>query len=169
MKKYKILSVKDENLKDCADIIRKAFSKSANEYGFTKENYPSSGAFITEKDLAEAKQKGIFMYAAWVDEKIAGYVQLEQKSQDIFSFQKFSVPPEFQQLGIGKSLILFCKNKTLVSGGKKLQLIMVDKNKDLKEMYEANGFKVTGYRTDEAHPFLQAIMEMDIIKDEVDN
>lgn len=160
MEQYKILSVRDEDIPACAETIRRAFSVSAKRFGFTKENYPSSGAFITEEMIREKKQKGVHMYAAWIDGRIAGYVQLEKLAAGIYSFQKFSVLPEYQQSGIGSALIAFCKNKATIYGGKEIHLIMVYENKKLLSLYESYGFVLTETKSDDAHPFLQGIMVM---------
>lgn len=157
---YRILSIKDEQLPVCVETIRTAFKANAETYGFTKENYPSSGAFITLDDLQKAKAKSVHMYGAWIDKLLVGYVQLEKKEDGVYSFQKFAVIPEYRQLGIGKALIEFCKNKAKVYGGKKLSLIMVLENQKLKEIYLDSGFVLKGTKADEAHPFVQGIMEL---------
>lgn len=162
MNQYKILSVQEDELEACAETVRAAFGITAAEFGFTKENYPSGGAFITRDVLAKAKERGVHMYAAWVDGKVAGYVQLEKKEGGVYSFQKFAVLPQYQQLGIGRALIAFCRNKAEIYGGRKLSLIMVDRNEKLKLFYQSNGFQVIGTKTDPEHPFLQALLEMEL-------
>lgn len=162
MNEYRILSVRDEDLCACAQTVRAAFSVTAKEFGFTKENYPSSGAFINAEVLRQQKERGVHMYAAWVDNRVAGFVQLEKTGPGIYSFQKFAVLPEYQQLGLGKALIAFCRNKATVYGGKKIGLIMVDKNIQLKNFYIANGFVQIASKTDASHPFLQAVMEIQL-------
>ncbi len=162
MNNYKILSVKDEDLEQCLHTIQLAFKKSTIDYGLTKENYPSGGAFITLDKLKQTKANGVHMYAAWVDDKIVGYVQLQKKDDGVYSFQKFAVLPEFQQFGIGKSLIEFCKNKAKVYGGKKIVLVMINENEKLKQFYSDNGFKLVGTKTDDAHPFLQGLFEFNL-------
>lgn len=163
MKNYRIVSIGDEDLPACVNTIRTAFKGNAQAYGFTKENYPSSGAFITLEDLQKAKAKSVHMYGAWVGGLLVGYVQLEKKEDGVYSFQKFAVLPEYRQLGIGKALIEFCKNKAKVYGGKKLSLIMVLENARLREIYEDSGFVLIGTKTDKAHPFTQGIMELLIL------
>ncbi len=163
MKPYKIISAEKEHFEECVVAIREAFEKSALNYGFTKENYPTSGAFIRFEDLMAAKERKVHMYIAIMDEKIIGYVQLEKKGDGVYSFQKFAVKPEHRQLGVGAALILFCKNKAKIYGGKKIKLIMVNKNEQLKEYYKANGFEFVGTKSDEFHPFEQGVMEMDLV------
>ena len=160
MKHYKILSVTDEDLPMCLDTIHQAFAENAEIFGFTKESYPSCGAFMTMEQLKTTKEKGVHMYAAWVDEAIVGYVQLEKLPEGTYSFQKFAVLPEYQQLGLGKALISFCKNKATIYGGKKIKLLMVYKNEKLRSFYAANGFELIETKSDPEHPFLCGIMEM---------
>ncbi|MDO4460424.1 MAG: GNAT family N-acetyltransferase [Clostridia bacterium] len=170
MENYRILSVKYEDLPECVNTIREAFKANAEKFGFTKENYPSSGAFIELEDLQAAKARGVHMYAAWIEntkdgkDKIIGYVQLEKKDPETYSFQKFAVLPEYQSLGVGRMLIAFCRNKAITSGAKKIKLIMVYDNKKLLNTYEMSGFKLVGTKRDDKHPFLQGIMEMDLTK-----
>ncbi len=162
MSHYKILSVQDTDLDMCSKVIRCAFKESALEYGFTKENYPSSGAFITTEKLMENKKAGTKMYAAFIDEDVVAYVQLLKGENGVFYFQKFAVLPEHQQTGIGRALIDFCKSKVKSLGGTSLSLIMVDKNEKLKYFYQSCGFKVVEKITDDAHPFLQALMVLEL-------
>ncbi len=159
MTELEILTVRDEDIEQCAKIIRKAFINKAIEYGFTKENYPSSGAFIQAETLFNLKSKGVLMFAAWVRGKIVGYVQLAKKEEGVYSFQKFSVLPKYQQFGIGRALINFCKNKVAELGGNKISLIMVEKNEELKNFYLSNDFILVKTISDTEHPFVQAVME----------
>ncbi len=160
MSAYRILRVEEKDFEECSMVIRRAFEKNAIEYGFTPENYPSSGAFITTKKLIENKNKGIRMYAAYIDDEVVAYVQLEKSENNVYNFQKFAVLPEHQQTGIGRALIDFCKNKAHALGADTLKLIMVDKNERLKYFYKSCGFVVIDKITDNTHPFLQAVMEL---------
>ncbi len=162
MENYRILSVTEQDFEACVQTIRSAFKENAQKYGFTKENYPSGGAFIELDDLKKAKSRGVHMYAAWLGDKIVGYVQLEKVNKSTYSFQKFAVLPDCQQLGVGKMLIAFCKNKAKIHGADKVVLLMVYENKKLLSFYEANGFKLIETKRDSSHPFLQGIMQMDI-------
>lgn len=51
MENYRILSVTEQDFEACVQTIRSAFKENAQKYGFTKENYPSGGAFIELDDL----------------------------------------------------------------------------------------------------------------------
>ncbi len=101
MKKYSIVSATEKDFNQCVITVRKAFYESREKFGFTKENYPSSGAFITEADLVAARLRGVHMYVAVIKKQIIGYVQLEKKNNGVYSFQKFAVLPEYRHLGVG--------------------------------------------------------------------
>lgn len=163
---YRITSVRYEDIPQCAETIRAAFLPNAEKYGFTKENYPSSGAFIEEETLVESKNNGVHMYAAWMGGKIVGFVQLAHPEKKLCLFQKFAVLPEYQHSGIGRRLIAFCKNKSRIIGAEKIKLIMVYDNEALRKFYESEGFVLVRTEEDEAHPFVQGIMEMDLYEEE---
>lgn len=164
MKEYKILSVKEQELPLCLETIRKAFAEKVSEFGYSKENYPYCAAFLTLDDLVAAKKKKIHMYAAWVGDVPAGYVQLEKRAEGVYSFQRFSVLPEYQHFGIGRALISHCRSRAISFGAKKLTLLMRYENKPLFEFYKKCGFVLARLGKDQAHPFEFALMEMDLEK-----
>ncbi len=159
---YIIKKAEYKDFDKCVKTIRKAFAENATTYGFTKENYPSSGAFIETEDLIKASNENVHMYIAWVQDVIAGFIQLRKKDDNEYLIQKFSVLPKYQQIGLGKALVLFCKNKASNLNAKKISLIMVDENTKLKEKYISFGFKFKEHIIDDSHPFLQAVMEMEL-------
>lgn len=162
MQHYKILSVTWDELPMCLECIKAAFSVMADKYKYSQESYPSSAAYLTLHDLQEAKNMNVHMYAAWMDGKIVGYVQLEKKPDGVYSFQRFAVHPDYQSHGFGRALVSFCKNKATVYGGKKIKLLMINENESLKNFYISCGFKLSHTGRDDAHPFEYAIMEMEL-------
>ena len=67
MLEYEIHSVEEHQLPECLEAIHAAFGESARIYGYTRETYPSSAAYLTLEELAAAKARGVHMYAAYVD------------------------------------------------------------------------------------------------------
>lgn len=163
MLEYGIHSVEEHQLPMCLDTLRAAFGESAKRFGYTKETYPSSGAFITLEDLQEARARGVHMYAACVEGGlVAGYVQLEKQGDGVYAFRRFAVLPEYQKLGIGRALVSHCRDRAALYGGKRLTLVMINENEKLKSFYESNGFRVVSVRNDGAYPFEYAIMELEL-------
>lgn len=162
MLEYEIHSVEEHQLPMCLQTLHAAFGESAKRFGYTKETYPSSGAYITLGELKEAKANGVHMYAACVDGRIAGYVQLEKVDNGVYAFRRFAVLPEYQKLGIGRALVSHCRDRAALYGGKKLTLLMINDNTKLKEFYESNGFHTVRTAKDDSYPFEYSIMELDI-------
>ena len=67
MLEYEIHSVEEYQLPDCLKTLHAAFGESAKIYGYTRESYPSSGAFITLDDLVKAKEKGVHIVSIAID------------------------------------------------------------------------------------------------------
>lgn len=166
MIEYEIHSVEESQLPECLEALHSAFAESAQRYGYTQETYPSSGAYLTLDDLTVAKARGVHMYAAYVDKRIAGYVQLEKMGNGVYAFRRFAVLPEFQHLGIGRALVSHCRERAAMYGGKKIVLLMINENKKLKSFYKSNGFKVTKVATDDFYPFEYAVMELELADEE---
>lgn len=166
MVEYAIHSVEDAQLPECLEALHAAFGESAVRFGYTKETYPSSGAYVTLDDLRAARAKGVHMYAACVDGKVAGYVQLEKIGGGIYAFRRFAVLPEYQKLGIGRALVSHCRERATLYGGTKLTLLMINENKKLKSFYKSNGFVVTKVAKDDSYPFEYAVMELDLTEEE---
>ena len=163
MLEYEIHSVEAHQLPMCLETLHLAFSESAEKFGYTKESYPSSGAYITLEELENAKERGVHMYAACVEGGVvAGYVQLEKTAMGVYAFRRFAVLPEYQKLGIGRALVSHCREKATLYGGKKLTLIMINDNEKLKEFYISNGFKVINTLNDGAYPFEYSLMELEL-------
>ena len=159
---YEIRTVKESELEACLATLHAAFGDSAKRFGYTKQTYPSSGAYITLDDLKRAKADGVHMYAAFVGNVVAGYVQLQKKKDGVYMFRRFAVLPEYQKLGIGRALVSHCRERAALYGGRILRLIMIDKNTRLKDFYISNGFKTVGSQEAPSLPFDFFIMELEL-------
>ncbi len=159
---YEIRSVAEHELDACLATLHAAFGESEKRFGYTKETYPSSGAYITLDELRAAKERGVHMYAAFVGDRVAGYVQLEKKKDGVYLFRRFAVLPEFQNLGLGKALIAHCRKRAAAIGARRIELLMMYENTVLLGFYESNGFRLLRTGRDERYPFEYAILEMEI-------
>ncbi len=162
MADYIIESLTLRDLPECLETIHRAFLPNCERYGFTKENYPGCAAFMTLDELVSEKNGGTHIYAIRIDGVIAGCVMLKRTSEDIYSFRRFAVLPEYRHLGFGKQLVAHCKSKAREYGGKKLQLLMVYQNEPLRALYESYGFTLVKTGCDDEHPFEYGIYEMKV-------
>jgi ribosomal protein S18 acetylase RimI-like enzyme len=102
------------------------------------------------------------MYAAFVGDVVAGYVQLQKKKDGVYMFRRFAVLPEYQHVGLGKALIAHCRKRASAIGVRKIELLMMYENTELLAFYERNGFRLLRTGKDEKYPFEYAILEMEI-------
>ena len=165
MSEILIKSLGFEDLPECLETIHKAFLPNCEKFGFTKENYPSCAAFVTLEDLVETKKNGTHFYGVYVDGVMAGCVQLKRVEPTVYSFTRFAVLPEYQHLGLGRRLLVHCKERAAEYGADIMRLLMVYDNEKLRAFYEKHGFRLVKKARDLEHPFLYAIYELDVAGD----
>jgi ribosomal protein S18 acetylase RimI-like enzyme len=152
--------MRDEDLEECAEVIRKSFMTVAADFGLTKENSPTNGAFIQKERLAEEKGKGHILYGVMDENKIIGYMQLEKNSEELFYLQKMAVLPEYRHREIGTKLLDYAKEQVQKLGGKRISIGIIEENTVLKNWYLAYGFVPTGTKKFEHLPFTVGFMEL---------
>ncbi len=160
---FEIREVGDHELKECADVIRTGFLTVAEEFGITKENAPTNGAFLQAERLFEEKAKGHMMYAAFQETKIIGYIQLEKSTQELYFLQKLVVLPNYRHMGIGRALLDFAKEKVAEWEGNRISIGIIEENTVLKNWYLSYGFEPTATRKFEHLPFTVGFMELKLI------
>ena len=154
-----IRAVIKEELPVCLEVIHRSFQTVADEFGLTKENCPTNGAFMPVERLMDDYEKGMRMFALFHEGEMAGYMQLEQKGGDLVKLEKLAVLPQYRHLGFGKELLDFAKGKAKELGAGKLTLGMIDENTRLKNWYLANGFVSIETKVIPNLPFTVGYME----------
>lgn len=157
---YEIREIKEQDLEECAAVIRKGFLTVANEFGITEENVPTNGAFLKKERLEEERAKGHIMFAMVGEDGIIGYMQLERSTPELYFLQKLVVIPEYRHLGLGKALLDYAKAKVLEWDGNKISIGIVEENLILKNWYLDYGFETTNIRKFEHLPFTVGFMEL---------
>jgi ribosomal protein S18 acetylase RimI-like enzyme len=159
---YNIREIDEKELEECASIIREGFMTVAEEFGITRENVPTNGAFLQKERLLEERAKGHIMYAVVLGTKIIGYMQLEKSTTELYFLQKLVVVPSYRHLGIGKALLDFAKARVAEWGGNKISIGIVEENTVLKNWYLDYGFVTTSTRKFEHLPFTVGFMELNL-------
>ena len=160
---YIIRPIEEQELEECASVIRAGFLSVAKEFGITKENAPTNGAFLEKEQLIEERAKGHRMYAAVQGATLIGYLQLEKSTPEIYFLQKLVVLPEYRRLGIGKALLDYAKERVVEWGGDKLSIGIIEENTVLKNWYLSYGFEPITTRRFEHLPFTVGFMELKLI------
>ncbi len=154
-----IRKIRYEELDACAGLIRDSFATVAEQFHLTRQNCPTNGAFIERSWLETEWRKGILMYGLYCDQSMVGFMQLEQKSPDVYELKKLAVKPEYRHLGYGVALLSFARKTAKELAAKKITIGMIEENVILKEWYRVNGFVHTGTKKFDHLPFTVGFME----------
>ena len=159
---YTIREILEQELEECASVIRAGFLTVAEEFGITRENVPTNGAFIQKERLFEERAKGHIMYAAVQGSKIIGYMQLEKSNPELYFLQKLVVLPQYRHCGVGRALLDYAKEKVTEWEGNKISIGIIEENTVLKNWYLSSGFETTATRKFEHLPFTVGFMELSL-------
>jgi len=115
------------------DIFRPGFCEALEKY-------------LTQ--VAEADDSDVAV--ALLDGNICGYAILRYKTVNESAYgnarrfcdiEEIAVDPEYTRLGVGRSIIDFCRDAALKKGIKKIELSMYEFNASALKFYETLGFK----------------------------
>jgi ribosomal protein S18 acetylase RimI-like enzyme len=152
----------DENeLPTCAEIIRQSFKTVADDFGLTKENASTNGAFLANVKLLDEYHKGIKMFGLFDTEKQIGFFALD-RNDETFYLEKLSVLPAYRHQGYGKLLLDSAKEYVKKVGGKIISIGIIHANKRLLEWYRTYGFEETGTKIFPHLPFTVCFMKLSI-------
>lgn len=149
-----IKQVNEENLAECADVIRKSFMTVADEFGFTAENAPRFTAFATTRgrlcrQLLEERRP---MYAEFDGDRIVGYFSLSAQDGEC-ELNNLCVLPEYRHKGLGEKLLTSAFDAAKRLGCARVNIGIVEENSTLRKWYEAYGFVHTGTKKFDFFPF----------------
>lgn len=154
-----IKAVERGELERCAEVIRLGFGTVARDFGLTKENCPTNGAFIETERLLSDFNKGKRMYGLFSDGGMVGFMQLDKRDDGCFELEKITVVPQYRHAGFGKSLLRFAADRARETGAAKLTIGIIEENTVLKNWYEENGFVHMGTKKFDFLPFTVGFME----------
>jgi len=160
MSNYFIKEISEADFSDSIAVIRESFGTVARDFGLTKENCPSNGAFIEIGRLVADKEKGNKMFGLFVGNKQIGFVSIENKNSSVYEMEKLSVLPSYRHLGYGKVLMDYVKEYVKIINAKSVMIGIIDENTILKKWYSTYGFVETGKRIFAHLPFTVCFMEI---------
>jgi diamine N-acetyltransferase len=136
-----IKSIDTPNNSDLINVLHKSFRTVADEYGFTLENNPNHGSFITQIDLNQMINNGLKMFGCFENNEIIGCVGIRKSNYgSMFNIEKLGVLPNKRHRGVGSALIKFSINEIQNRGGRIISIAIINKNEELKEWYQNLGF-----------------------------
>lgn len=128
-------------------LINSAYRGDEAKKGWTHEADLIDGTMRTDAtSLTELIQKpGAVILKYEVDEKIAGCVFLEKKSNKLY-LGMLSVSPEIQAQGIGKKLLKAAEEYAKQNNCSVIEMTVISVRKELIAWYERNGYQQTSKR-----------------------
>ena len=70
----------EKELLDSLAVIRESFRTVADEFGLTISSCPSHPSFLTMDNLAQLKEKGVFLFGLFLNDVQIGFVAVEPGS-----------------------------------------------------------------------------------------
>lgn len=149
----------ERELKESVNVIRNAFQTVACEFNLTKENCPTSPAFMEYKNIVKLKEKGIALFGYIKDHKQVGFIAIKKASYIVFYVEKLAVIPEERHNGYGKEMMYFAEDYVRKFNGERISVGIINYNTKLKKWYNKIGYEVTGFRIYSHLPFEVCFME----------
>lgn len=147
-----------EELQECLHVIHSAFGTVAKEFGLTKDNCATNGAFMPPERLQKDFDCGKQMFALH-DGRIVGFMQLSKESEHSFELEKLAVLPEYRHKGYGSMLLDFAKEQAVTQCADTITIGIIEENTRLKNWYTKNNFVHTGSKKYAHLPFTVGFME----------
>ena len=95
-----IENVKQQDLPACLKVIHTACGTAAKEFGLTRDNCPTNGAFMPLSRLQAEFAAASGSYAYREDGRILGFAMLCPRQEGAFKLEKLAVLPEARRRGI---------------------------------------------------------------------
>ena len=157
-----IQPVKQNQIKECVEVIKESFLTVANEFGLTEENAPRFTAFATtEQRLSwHLNHENRPMYAFVENGNIVGYYSLALQENQECELNNLCVIPHYRHQGIGEKLLFHSFDVAKSLGCSKMKIGFVEENQTLKTWYESFGFRHIGTQKFDFFPFTCGYMEL---------
>ena len=151
-----------EELGEAARVVRGAFATVAAEFGLTRENCPTNGAFLPDGRLEAQFDAGVRMAGAFDGDVMIGFAALDLSDAEKPELEKLSVLPQSRHQGAGKLLVGWAAEQARAAGAAALRIGIIEENVRLRAWYEGLGFAHTGTRVFAHLPFTVGFMELPI-------
>ncbi len=159
---FTIRAVLEQELAQCAAVLREAFGTVAKEFLLTSENCPTNAAFITEERLTEEYRMGKEMFVLCKDDTLIGFAELTQNDDTTCELGRLAVLPKYRHMGGGKMLLDYVKDQAKKRGVGQIIIGIIEENTRLKQWYEAHGFVHTGTKRFDHLPFTVGFMHITV-------
>ena len=161
-----IREIREEEIKECVEVIQKSFQTVADEFGITRENAPRYTAFATnEERLAwQMNEEHRPMYGYFAGDRVVGYYSLLIKEGNACELNNLCVLPEYRHRRIGAELLGHAFKKAKELGREVMEIGIVQENEAVLKWYEKFGFEHLGTHKFEFFPFTCGYMSKKLVE-----
>jgi diamine N-acetyltransferase len=163
-----MLEIRKSELEKDLDAIHKIIQLSnitvADDFKLTKENAPTSPAYIELDKVKESFDIGVDYYIGIYNENKVGCVAIEsdKNNPENFFIERLAVLPEFRYKKIGKRLLDNSISEIKKRNGKSAGIAIINENERLKNWYINYGFSEDRIKKFDHLPFTVCFMSLTI-------
>ncbi len=148
------------DLNKSAEIVCTAFNAISSQYGFNPEI--DTSRIITK--MNDAASLGATMIGAFIDGEQIGFVEIDEKDQEVYEVLQLSVLPHYQKAGYGQAILDKVNEVILAKGGVAGVCAIINDNVFLKNWLIKNGFFEEASGKHENFPCAICLMQKDLAK-----
>ena len=139
-----IREIKETEIQECVEVIRKSFMTVADKFGFTPENAPRFTAFATDEDRIRQhmNEEHRPMYGYFLDGKMIGYYSLQVMDAKTCELNNLCVLPEYRYRRFGAELLNHAFEKAKELGFTTMRIGIVERTSRF-----ANGMRNMAWST----------------------
>jgi diamine N-acetyltransferase len=155
---------KNKDIRKVLPVINNSFKTVADDFGLTKENAPTTPAFITIDQLHDYMKKDLVLYGLVKKDAVIGCVAVEkaQDKDNTYFIERLAVLPGERHKGYGKKLLDHAVRMIKEHDGKHADIGIINAHTVLKQWYINYGFKEIGTKNFKHLPFEVCFLSMDI-------
>jgi diamine N-acetyltransferase len=159
----RVLSTEEE-LVDCARLLREAFATVARDFALTESMVPTNPAFTTPEKLFEYLKRTVELYGLYTGERLVGCVAIEPKrgNERACYIERLAVLPGMRHQGFGDKLLSHACQRIRDRGATTALIGLMDNHHVLKAWYKSKGFKQKECRSFGHLPFRVCFMSKNL-------
>jgi len=132
-----------EQAGEISSLVNSAYRGTAGVHGWTHEADLIAGPRVDETSLLVHASKATILIASAAG-KVVGCVSVEGLDEDEWYLSMLAIDPQYQELGLGKAVMLEAEKHAQAHGAKTVRISVVNKRVSLIAWYERRGYVQAG-------------------------
>lgn len=132
-----------EQAGEISSLVNSAYRGTAGVHGWTHEADIIAGPRVDETSVLAHASKATILIASAAGE-VVGCVSVQGLDEDEWYLSMLAIDPRYQELGLGKAVMLEAEKLAQSHGAKTMRISVVNKRAPLIAWYERRGYMLTG-------------------------